>query len=57
VALKRDMEREFAEIKALIEATAKAHGTKEQRKLKEKTTAVSAAWYAKEIIYTNIMVC
>jgi hypothetical protein len=55
--LRRDMEREFAEIKVLIEATAKVRGEKEQKKLKEKTTAVSAAWFAKEIIYTNIMVC
>jgi hypothetical protein len=57
VVLKQDMKRELAEIKALIEATAKAHGTKEQRKLKENTTLVSAAWYAKERIYTKIMVC
>lgn len=54
--LKRDMEKEFAELKKLIRATAEAKGGKEQNTLKQKATAVSASWFAKDIMYSNLMV-
>ncbi|KAH6678314.1 hypothetical protein B0J14DRAFT_650537 [Halenospora varia] len=53
--LKRDMEKEFAELKKLIRATAEAKGGKEQNTLKQKATAVSASWFAKDIMYSNLM--
>jgi vacuolar-type H+-ATPase catalytic subunit A/Vma1 len=54
--LKSDMEKEFAELKALIKATGEAKSDKQQKALKEKATAASASWLAKDIIYSNLMV-
>lgn len=54
--LKKEMEQQLTEIKALILATGQAKGPIQQMQLKERTDAVSAAWIAKDLMYVDLVV-
>jgi hypothetical protein len=54
--LKQDMKREFAALE-LIKTTAEANGDKEKNNLKERINATSASFLAKDIKYSDLMVC
>ena len=55
--LRREMEQQLAEIKSLITATGQAQEEKQQMDLEAEANAVASSWIAKDLAYTEIMVC